>query len=234
MKFEIIFENEHFVAINKPSGLLSIPDRMGKEPSLKTFLQERYGKIFTIHRLDRDTSGLIIFAKEEATHKFLSQAFEGREVQKYYVGLVNGTLMNSKGSIDAPIMEAPGKTNIMVTNKKGKPSLTDYKVLESFGQYSWLLFRIHTGRTHQIRVHMKHIGNPIACDELYRDGKPLLLSAIKKNYKLSKSEDDERPILRRLGLHAQRLVFTDAQGNKHDLEAPLQKDLKATLQQLRK
>jgi 23S rRNA pseudouridine1911/1915/1917 synthase len=234
MKFDIVFENDHFVAINKPSGLLSIPDRMGKDPSLKTFLMEKYGKIFTIHRLDKDTSGLIIFAKEEETHKFLSQAFEGREVQKFYLGLVSGTLMNTSGSIDAAIMEAPGKTTLMVTNKKGKPSLTDYQVLESFGQYSWLQFQIHTGRTHQIRVHMKHIGNPIACDELYGDGKPVLLSAIKKNFKLSKSEDEERPILKRLALHSQRLIFRDAQGNEHNLEAPLQKDLKATLQQLRK
>lgn len=198
------------------------------------FLLERYGKIFTVHRLDRDTSGLIIFAKDEETHKCLSQAFEGREVQKFYLGLVNGTLMNTSGSIDAAIMEAPGKTTLMVTNKKGKPSLTDYEVLESFGQFSWLQFQIHTGRTHQIRVHMKHIGNPIVCDELYGDGKPLLLSAIKRNFKLSKSEDEERPILKRLALHSHRLIFKDAQGYEHNYEAPLQKDLKATLQQLRK
>jgi 23S rRNA pseudouridine1911/1915/1917 synthase len=234
MKLDIIFENEHFVAINKPSGLLSIPDRMGKDPSLKLYLQERYGKIFTIHRLDKDTSGLIIFAKEEDTHKFLSQAFEGRDVQKFYLGLVNGTLMNDKGSIDAPIMEAPGKSTLMITNKKGKPSLTDYEVLESFGQYSWVRFQIHTGRTHQIRVHMKHIGNPIVADDLYGDGKPVLLSAIKRKFKLSKAEDEERPMLRRLALHSHRLIFTDAQGIHHELEAPLQKDLKATLQQLRK
>jgi len=118
MKFDIIFENEFFVAVNKPSGLLSIPDRLGKDPSLKMYLQERYEKIFTIHRLDKDTSGLIIFAKEEATHKFLSQAFEGREVQKYYLGLVNGVLMNKSGSIDAAIMEAPGKTTHMITHEK--------------------------------------------------------------------------------------------------------------------
>ena len=234
MKLDIIFENEHFVAVNKPSGLLSIPDRMGKDASLKMYLMERYEQIFTVHRLDRDTSGLIVFAKNEATHKHLSQAFEGREVQKFYLGLASGTLMNNKGSIDAPIMEHPGKTTLMMTNKKGKPSLTDFEVLEEFGQYSWVQFQIHTGRTHQIRVHMKHVGNSIVCDELYGDGKPVLLSMIKRKFKLSKSEDEERPILKRLALHSHRLIFKDAQGFKYELEAPLQKDLKATLQQLRK
>ncbi len=82
----IIFENENFVAINKPAGLLSIPDRMQSEVSLKDMLINKYGSIFTVHRLDKDTSGIIIFAKNETTHKFLSQAFEERRVEKYYRG----------------------------------------------------------------------------------------------------------------------------------------------------
>lgn len=234
MKFDIILENDHFVAINKPAGLLSIPDRFGKDPSVKNILQDQLGKIFTVHRLDKETSGLIIFAKDEITHKDLSQKFEGREVEKIYVGLVNGTMMNSEGTIDVPIMEHPGKTTLMMANKKGKPSITDYKVLEEFGLYSWLQFQIHTGRTHQIRVHAKYIGNPIVSDQLYGDGQPILLSSIKRKFKLSKNELEERPLLNRLALHSSQLKFTDAEGNKHELEAPLSKDLKAVLQQLRK
>jgi 23S rRNA pseudouridine1911/1915/1917 synthase len=234
MKFEVIFENENFIAINKPSGLLSIPDRFGKDASVKSILQEQAGKIFTVHRLDKDTSGLIVFAKNEETHKSLSQKFEGRDVEKFYLGLVNGTLMNKEGTIDVPIMEHPGKTTLMMTHKKGKPSVTDYEVLEEFGVYSWLQFQIHTGRTHQIRVHMKHLGNPIVCDDLYGEAQPVLLSSIKRKFKLSKNELEERPILNRLALHSYQLKFTDAKGNKFELEAPLPKDLKATLQQLRK
>lgn len=234
MKFEIIFENEHFIAINKPSGLLSIPDRFGKDPSLKSLLQAQYGKIFTVHRIDRDTSGLIVFAKDEATHKELSQKFEGRDVEKYYLGLVNGTMMSREGIIDVPIMEAPGKTTLMVTNKKGKPSITNYKVLEEFGLYSLVQFQILTGRTHQIRVHAKYIGNPIVCDELYGDGKPVLLSSIKRKFKLSKNELEERPLLNRLALHSWKLKFTDADGAEHELEAPLSKDLRAVVTQLNK
>jgi 23S rRNA pseudouridine955/2504/2580 synthase/23S rRNA pseudouridine1911/1915/1917 synthase len=234
MKFDIVFENEHFIAINKPAGLLSIPDRFGKDPSLKSLLQERLGKIFTVHRLDKDTSGLIIFAKDEITHKDLSQKFEGREVDKFYVGMVNGTTMNREGTIDVPIMEAPGKSTLMIANKKGKPSVTDYKVLEEFGLYSWLQFQIHTGRTHQIRVHVKYIGNSIVCDDLYGDGQPVLLSSIKRKFKLSKNELEERPIMNRLALHSHQLKFTDAEGNKQELEAALSKDLNAFLTQLRK
>src|SRR5687768_14091060 len=182
----IVYQDENFVAINKPSGMLTIPDRMGNI-SLKNHLQDLFGEIFTVHRLDKDTSGIIVFAKEETTHKYLSQLFEGREVEKYYIGLVKGIMMNSSGTVDIPIMEHPGKASLMITNKKGKPSITDYEVLEEFSTFSLVQFRIHTGRTHQIRVHMKHIGHPIVCDQLYGDGEPVLLSSIKKKFKLSKS-----------------------------------------------
>ncbi|HEX8333024.1 MAG TPA: RNA pseudouridine synthase [Segetibacter sp.] len=234
MKFDTIFENEQFIAINKPSGLLSIPDRMGQDVSVKSILQERFGKIFTVHRLDKETSGIIVFAKDEETHKYLSQKFEGRDVEKYYVGLVNGLLMSKEGTIDAPIMEHPGKVYKMMAHKKGKPSLTDYKVLDEFGMYSWLQFQIHTGRTHQIRVHMQYMGNPIVCDSLYGDPKPILLSSLKRKFKLSKDVLEERPILSRLALHSTRLKFTDKKGEQFDLEAPLQKDLRALLQQFNK
>lgn len=234
MKLDIIFQNNHFIAINKSAGLLSIPDRFGKDPSVKSLLQDKLGKIFTVHRLDKETSGLIIFAKDEVTHKDLSQKFEGREVDKFYAGLVSGTLMNREGTIDVPIMEHPGKSTLMMANKKGKPSVTDYKVLEEFGLFSWVQFQIHTGRTHQIRVHAKYIGNSVVCDELYGDGQPVLLSSIKRKFKLSKNELEERPILNRLALHSWQLKFTDAEGTRHELEAPLSKDLKALLQQLRK
>lgn len=233
MKPEIIFENEYFVAVNKPAGLLSIPDRLGQELSLKQLLKDRYGEIYTVHRLDKDTSGIIVFAKDEATHKQLSQSFEGREVEKYYLGLVQGIPFNKQDSVDASIMEHPGKTGKMITHVKGKASLTDYEVLESFRLYSWMQFRIHTGRTHQIRLHMQHIGHPIVCDELYGDAQPVLLSALKKKFKLSKAAEEERPLLSRLALHSHRLSF-ELNGERFELEAELPKELRALLQQLRK
>ncbi|MFP5041166.1 RluA family pseudouridine synthase [Parasediminibacterium sp. JCM 36343] len=233
MKLDILADNEWFVAVNKPSGMLSIPDRMQSEPSLKDILKEKYETIFTVHRLDKDTSGIIVFAKDEETHKQLSQLFEGREVKKHYLGLVNGTLMNQKGSVDAAIMEHPAKNGTMAIHANGKASLTDYEVLESFGIYSWVQFQIHTGRTHQIRVHTKHIGHSIACDPLYGDGLPVLISSLKKRYNLAKKEEEEKPILARLGLHAASLQFS-LNGQDYSFEAPLPKDIRASLQQLRK
>jgi len=233
-KPEIIFENEQFIAINKPAGMLSIPDRKGEEPSLKSWLRERYGNIFTVHRLDRETSGVIVFAKDEATHKFLSEAFEHRDVEKLYQGLVQGSLPTPTGSINQPIMEHPAKPGTMVVNRRGKESLTDYEVVEDMGLYSLVQFRIHTGRTHQIRVHMQSLGHPILCDELYGDPRPILISSFKRNFKLSKDQEEERPILSRLALHSHLLHFQDAAGEFHTLEAPLPKDMRALIQQLKK
>ncbi|HEV7782789.1 MAG TPA: RluA family pseudouridine synthase [Chitinophagaceae bacterium] len=230
----IVFENDDLVALNKPSGLLSIPDRMGKDISLKVLLKEKYGDIFTVHRLDRDTSGLIVFAKNEASHKQLSSQFEERQTKKIYQGLVIGSPTEPKGTIDAPIAEHPALNGTMIIHRKGKESLTDYEVLEDFGVYSHLQFRIHTGRTHQIRVHMKNIGHPVVCDPVYGDGKPVLVSALKSRFKLSKDLEEEKPILGRLALHSSLLAFSDMNGKIMELEAALPKDMRATLQQLAK
>ena len=230
----IVFESDDFIVLNKPSGLLSIPDREGKDVSLKRLLLDHRPQIFTVHRLDKGTSGLIVFAKTEAAHKHLSVQFESHKAKKIYLGLVIGTPLEKKGSIDSPIMEHPVKKGLMVINRKGKESRTDYEVLDDFGIYSWVRFQIHTGRTHQIRVHMKDIGHPIACDDLYGDGKPIFLSSIKHNFKLSKNQEEERPILNRLALHSFKLGFAAADKNSHEFEAAVPKDLKAMLQQLQK
>ena len=230
----IITENENWVAVNKPSGLLSIPDREGKEVSLKTLLKEKYGGIFTVHRIDKDTSGLIIFAKNEAAHKHLSKQFEDRQTKKIYLGLVTGSPSLKSGRIDSPIAEHPAQNGSMIIHRKGKEALTDYEVLEDFGIYSLVRFQIHTGRTHQIRIHMKDIGHPIVCDVLYGDGKPILISALKKKYNLSRNELEERPILGRLALHAFQLSIEGTDGKTIHLEAPMPKDMRATLQQLEK
>ena len=230
----IVFENDYYVGLNKPAGVLSIPDRMQSEPSLKDKLIEKYGSIFTIHRLDKETSGIILFAKDEATHKFFSKQFEERSVEKFYMGLVHGLPSNKTGSIDAAIMEHPVFKGQMVINKKGKPSLTDYELIENLGKFSLLKFQLHTGRTHQIRVHAKNIGHPIVCDPLYGDGKPVLLSSIKKKFKLSKHDEEERPMLSRVALHSYQLKFKDEQGNDIDLVAELPKDIRALVQQMKK
>src|ERR1700759_4083177 len=114
MRFEIIFEDDFLVAVNKPAGLLSIPDREGKEISLKQMLQDKYNEIFTVHRLDKATSGVIVFAKDENTHKQLSQLFEAHATEKIYHGLVYGSVSPGKGKIEEAIMPHPSGNGKMI------------------------------------------------------------------------------------------------------------------------
>jgi 23S rRNA pseudouridine1911/1915/1917 synthase len=232
--FSIIFENDDLVAINKPTGLLTIPDREQSEKSLKEYLKDKYGEIFTVHRLDKETSGLVIFAKNETAHKYLSKVFEDRKVEKYYLGIVLSSPANKTGSIDAPITEHLQHKGTMTVHRSGKPSLTTYEVIESNKYFSLVSFQLHTGRTHQIRVHAKHIGHPLACDTLYGDGKPVLLSSIKKKFKLSKHDEEERPMINRLALHSHKLILTDMQGKPLELVADMPKEFRALMQQLKK
>lgn len=233
MKLDIIKETEDFVAINKPSGLLSIPDRVQSAYSLKDMLKDKYGNIYTVHRIDKETSGVIVFAKNETAHKYLSEAFQGRNVVKIYTGIVLGTPENLSGEIEEPIAENPSKKGSMMVHKKGKPSLTTYEVVESFGRYSVIKFRIFTGRTHQIRVHISNEQHPIVCDPLYGDGKQVFLSSIKKKFNLGKNSLEERPLMGRLALHASTLSFSYTDGISYLLEAPLPKDFKAFINQCR-
>jgi 23S rRNA pseudouridine955/2504/2580 synthase/23S rRNA pseudouridine1911/1915/1917 synthase len=233
--FSVIFENEDFIAIDKAAGMLTIPDRHDdNQLSLYKILLKQYKQIFIVHRLDRETSGLVLFAKNVQTHRYLSQLFEKRNIEKIYLGIIRGSLPEKEGSINEAIAEHPSLKGVMIISKKGKPSSTDYFMLEDFGIYSLVQFNIHSGRTHQIRVHMKFSGHPVACDPIYGDGKPILLSSFKKKYKLSLHEEAERPLVNRLALHSYRLIFKDAHGKLHTLEAPLPKDLRALLQQLKK
>lgn len=234
-RVDIIFENDEFIAVNKPAGMLTIPDRHDETlTSLDKLLEKQYQKIYVVHRLDRETSGILLFAKNEPAHKYFSQLFEHRGIQKFYLGIVTGSLQNKKGIIDEPIAEHPINKGMMIVNKKGKPSVTEYEVLEDYGLYSLIKFQIHTGRTHQIRVHTKHLGHPIVCDEIYGNGQPILLSSFKRKYKLSQHDETEKPLLGRLALHSYQLKFTDAEGTHHDLKAEMPKDLKALQHQLKK
>lgn len=232
--FDIIFENDDFLAIDKPAGLLTIPDRSQSETSLKDLLIQKYGNIYTVHRLDKDTSGLVLFAKTPEAHKYFSHLFEEREIEKYYLGVVIGCPPNAAGVMDAPIAEHPLHKGLMTIHRNGKPSETGYEVVEANRHYSLLSFRLFTGRTHQIRVHCKNLGHPLACDDLYGDGKPVLLSSVKKKFKLSKHDEEERPMIDRLALHSHKLIFTDPSGKKQELTAEMPKTFRALMTQLKK
>jgi 23S rRNA pseudouridine1911/1915/1917 synthase len=230
---EILFEDENCVVLNKPSGLYSVPDRKQLEDNLKDILQAHYGEIFTVHRLDAATSGVILFAKNAEAHKDFTQQFEHRQTQKLYTGIVHGSIYQKEGTIDAAILQHPGKNGLMVINRKGKESITNYKVIQDFRKYSVVEFDILTGRTHQIRIHCKNIGHPIVGDELYGDGKGIYLSMFKKKFNLNKNELEERPILNRLALHAHKLSIT-INKELRKFEAPLPKDIVVAVKQMEK
>lgn len=236
-KLEIIYQDQDLVVVNKPAGLLTLPDRFkpAEKPNLKVQLDQLFEKVWTVHRLDKETSGLLVFALNEDSHKMLSQQFQDRTVEKTYLAILEGTPAESKGTIDRPIGPNPAKPGQMIVVKKGKPSVSHYEVLESFRKFSLAAFRIETGRTHQIRVHAAAMGHPLAVDSFYGRRASLSLSEIKtKGFQLGKTQE-ERPLLNRIALHSNKLIILHP-GTKQPLsfEASLPKDLKAVLNQLRK
>ncbi len=233
---ELIYEDDAILIINKGSGLLSLPDRFKPElPNLKDWANQYADRIWIVHRLDRDTSGVLILAKSEAAHRHLSLQFENRQVRKHYLALVKGRPSQNTGKIDRPIAPNPHRPGRMIVNKSGKEAVTSFEVRERFRGYSLLQVSIHTGRTHQIRVHMKSIGCPLAIDPIYADDKGIFLSQLKgKGYQAGKNKE-ERPLIQRLSLHAKQLSFIHPVTNEEvSFEAPLHKDYRAVLNQLRR
>lgn len=228
---ELVFEDDEVIVLNKPANLLVLPDRYDRTlPNLQSLLADELGDIYTVHRIDKETSGLILFAKTAVAHASLSQQFENRAVSKRYRAFVQGTPSGEEGVIDLPLSE--GNRIMRVDRKKGKEASTEFTVLERFDGYAYVEARPRTGRTHQIRIHLKEIGLPLLGDPLYGDGKPFFLSAVKPHYK---AEGEERPLLARTALHASSLLILHPgteQQMKFEVELP--KDMKTTLKYLRK
>lgn len=236
MNIDTLYEDDDILIVNKPAGMLVVPDRFNAAlPSLNKTMEKKAGqKVWVVHRLDRDTSGVLCFAKNEVAHRYLSILFQERDVNKYYAGLVTGIVVPDNGRIENFIAEHPANNGKMIVARKGKVAVTDYKVAEQWPLYALMQFQIHTGRTHQIRVHMQSIGHPLVCDPLYGDGKPFMLSDIKRKYRMSEKDEEERPLLSRLALHAYKLEFYKEDGTAVVAEAPLPKDMAACVKQLNK
>lgn len=236
MAYDLIHEDEHILVVTKPAGMLTIPDRFGNKDSLAAALERKYGKVFTVHRLDRETSGVLCFARTEAAHRHLSMQMEHHKADKFYYALLDGVLHHEEGEIDKPIGEhhsIPGK---MAVTNSGKPSLTFYRAIERFQRFTLVEAQIKTGRTHQIRVHFQSMGYPLAIDALYGRREQFLLSEIKgKKYKSGKFTDEERPLMERTSLHAARLrIQHPATDEVMEFRSEIPKDFAAVLSQLRK
>lgn len=229
-----IYEDDDMLVINKPSGITVIPERFDKEKkSLVSLLEQGREKLYVVHRIDRETTGLLCFAKNENAHKNLSLQFQQHTTDKYYKAIVHGRLEGVEGEIDTPIAENPHKPGTMLVHPKGKASLTLFKVAKQYKHFALLDIQLKTGRTHQIRVHFASAGHPLMVDPVYGKTTAFFLSSIKRNYK--QTNEQETPILHRLSLHAAKLgLLHPTSGNYVTFEAALPKDLNTTIKLLDK
>ena len=235
-RIEVLYEDEHVIIVNKAAGILSLPDRFKTDaPHLKSYLEPEYGELWTVHRLDRMTSGVMVLARNEKAHQKLNEQFTERKVNKSYIAIVHGTFHETEGQINAPIAEDIRKRGRYVIHPKGKAALTGWKLESAWNNFSQLSIKLFTGRTHQIRVHLSSIGHPIVADPLYSDADALYLSAIKRRgFQLNKS-GEERPLLKRMALHAMFLEFEHpATGLSVNFTAPIPRDISAVIKQLSK
>ena len=164
---EILFENAVVLAVNKPEGLSAIPEGVAGRDCLLWQLETQVGhKLYIVHRLDKEVSGVILFAKDAATHKLLNEQFSSRQVHKRYLALTHGIIAADQGTIDAPLREF-GSGRVGVDPQKGKPCQTDFTVLRRLKRSTLVAAHPSTGRRHQLRVHFYSIGHPLAGDLRY-------------------------------------------------------------------
>lgn len=252
----ILFEDDTLIAFDKPSGLLVAPDRWDKSrENLMDMVHNKMGHhVANVHRLDADTSGLILCAKTKPALDFLSGQFQGKTVAKTYHALVANLPPERAMKLSTPVVERlpdgslpqtftidlglgedenhPGRMRVF-RKRGGKPSITDVRILERFGAFSFVECNPRTGRTHQIRVHLAAVGTPVLNDPFYGDPEAkLLLSSLKRRYK---GRDDEKPLIARLALHASALVIKHPETREpFTLNAPLPNEFEVALKYLRK
>lgn len=194
---DIVWEDENMLVVNKPSGMLTHPTELELENTLVNALLYKYGENLSdingyfrrgiLHRLDRNTSGLLMVAKNNEAHKFLANQIKERLVIKKYLAIVKGVVKEDSGIIDLPIGRNPHHPQKMAVVAGGKPSLTEFKVLKRFKDCTYLELDLKTGRTHQIRVHLSHLHHPILNDTLYGSGpfKVKTQEQVLQSYKLT-------------------------------------------------
>lgn len=245
----VLYEDEHLLIFNKPAGCTVVRERsaetcpfqngvlehLRKSPAAEAINRARY-RPRAVHRLDRDTTGAVIVAKSRAGELHLFPQFQERRIVKEYLALVHGEMLKDADTIEAFVASEPGSLDRMsIDERHGKHAVTHYEVLERFRGYTYLRARPHTGRRHQIRIHLAHIGYPIVADRVYGGGNQMLLSSIKRGYRLRDKEQVEKPLIARPALHAAAITFLPVDAAEPvRVEAPLSKDMQVLLKMLRK
>lgn len=234
--YSVVYSDDSIVVLNKRSGILIAQDRYDPEaPRLDLLAEKEFGRLYAVHRIDKDTSGLIVYARTADAQKNLSMQFEKRQVQKVYHALVYGHPAWQDLCVDLPLLpDGDSKHRTVVEKRNGKPSETNLHVLGNCGPFTWIEAKPKTGRTHQIRVHLNASGFSIVCDPIYGGNqKPVRLSEVKKRW--NGDEEEERPLLSRLALHAYKITFSHPVTNEEvSFTAPYPKDMEATRKQFEK
>ncbi|MCA8915192.1 MAG: RluA family pseudouridine synthase [Planctomycetes bacterium] len=235
---EVLFEDDAIIVINKPADLAVHPPKAGRGGTLANALLFHFKKLSRpdpirpgiVHRLDADTSGVIVCAKDDSAHFKLAKQFEQRTVNKEYVAIVRGRMKQTTGTIDMPIGRHPDHYEMQRVHPEGKPAVTDWEVLEAFKRFTLLRLKPRSGRTHQLRVHLAAINHPIVGDRLYSRKPPLTRSEVMG----TEPAPGEPPLIARQALHAAKLEFDHPHtGERVRFEAPLPEDIRRALDALR-
>jgi 23S rRNA pseudouridine955/2504/2580 synthase len=224
-KESIIFENDDVVVVNKPPFISSLDEREGGEFSMLRLAKQYTSDAQVCHRLDKETSGCLIIAKNPAAYRLVSMQFERRKVKKIYHAVVNGTHQFNHLEVNLPILNL-GNKNVAISRQEGKAALTLFHSIKFYKNYTLIECQPVTGRMHQIRIHLASQRAAIAGDDMY-GGQPVLLSKIKRGYRLGKDQD-ELPIMKRFALHAKEVTFKINEEEEITVAAPYPKDF-ATL-----
>lgn len=233
-RLPVLYEDDDLIVVGKPAGMASVHDgSRPDDPDLHAVLEEHCGRLWPVHRLDRETSGAIVFARNATAHRELNRQFDERDVAKIYHAIVVGHPTWQERAVNAPLLVDADRRHRTRVDARGKPAITHFRVLQPLKHHALVEARPETGRTHQIRVHAALLGFPIAVDALYGDGKPIFLSQLKRDYRMSGRE--ESPLIDRLALHAYRLELVHPLTQRVLIvEAPYPKDFNATVNQLGK
>lgn len=222
----ILFENDDYIVVNKPPFVASLDERGGSgEINILRLAKQYTADAQICHRLDKETSGAIVIAKNPDAYRHLSMQFERRKVNKTYHAIVDGQFVFNELLVDLPILN-DGNKNVTIDRQEGKRAETYFNSIKYYKHYTLVECKPVTGRMHQIRIHLATQRASICGDAMYR-GKPVYLSNLKKGYRIAKDEE-EQPVMKRFALHAKRLVFKGLDDQDIVIEAPYPKDF-ATL-----
>lgn len=229
----IVFENENYLVINKPPYLASLDERTpDKSSSILRMAKEEFGDIQLCHRLDKETSGALVIAKNSDAYRNLAMQFEHRVVQKNYHALVNGVHELDGVSVFLPIAPLKDGTAVRIDKIKGKIAETVFFTLKAYSRHTLVNCIPITGRMHQIRVHLQCLKAPIVCDPTY-GGDMIYLSQLKRKFNL-KNQTEELPLIKRVALHAYSIAFKDLDDQVISVVAPYPKDFDVLIKQLDK